>query len=162
MHRFTAHILRADVTGIQGGTIQKGHQQQRHISHFQYRMLDTRNDGLFSKQVLDLILQHLRAEDRPNARRVLDLAMKGRNALAHGALTQSDEYTLDGLGHIFAKATQTLVTAGLHHFTQESAYFIYHNQHPNLDGRDTEDWFQAEREVLTRISQIAQEVPMVY
>jgi hypothetical protein len=159
MHRLTAHLLRADVTGIRGGTVQKGHQQAGLVSHFQYRMLDARQDGLFSSQVLDRILEHVPVLERPMARRVFDLAMKARNALAHGALIQSDQHTLDGLGHIFAKAAQTLVTAGLYHFTREGAYFIYRNEHPDVHGLDVEDWVRAEREVLARIARIARETP---
>lgn len=159
MHRLTAHILQADVTGIRGGTIQKGHQQGGLVSHFQYRMLDTRQDGLFSAQVLDRILEHVPPPDRPTARRVFDLAMRARNALAHGALIQTDQHTLDSLGHIFAKAAQTLVTAGLHHFTREGAYFIYRNEHPDVHGGDAEDWTRAERDVFARIARIARETP---
>ncbi len=159
MHRLTAHLLWADVAGIRGGTVQKGQQQAGLVSHFQYRMLDTREDGLFSTQVLNRIVEHVPAPDRPAAIRVFGLAMKTRNALAHGALTQTDQHTLDGLGHIFAKAAQTLVTAGLYHLTRERAYFIYRDEHPDVHGRDAEDWVRAEREVFDRIASIAREMP---
>lgn len=157
MHRLTVHLLSADVAGIHGGTIQKGHQKAGQISHFQYRMLDTRQDGLFSEHVLDRILQHVSVPEQGTARRILCLAMKARNALAHGALTQVDKYTLDGIGHIFAKAVQTLVTSGLHHFTKERAYFIHRDEHPQENGRDAEDWGRAERDVFEYINRVARE-----
>lgn len=156
IHRLTVHLFSANVTGVRGGTIQKSHQQDRSISHFQYRMLDTRQDGLFSSPVLDRILEHVPVGDRQVARRVFDLAMKARNALAHGALVRADEYTLDGLGHIFAKAIQTLVTAGFHHFAREGAYFIHQNEHPNSDGHHDADWERAESAINQRIFGIAQ------
>lgn len=159
MHRLTVHLMGANITGLRGGTVQKSHQAAGNISRFQYRMLDTRQDGLFSVGIRDRILDHLPVTDRPKARHVFELAMKARNALAHGALIQTDQHTLDSLGHIFAKATQTLITAGLHHLTREGAYYTYRNEHPDVHGRDAEDWERARHEIFARIARVAQEVP---
>lgn len=151
LHRLTLHLLRADAIDTQEGTLQKSHNHDGSVSHFQYRMLDTRPAGLYSPAALDLLVAHVPPADRDAARRVFLLAMKARNALAHGALTQTDQYTLDALGNLFAKATQTLVTAGLDHLTREAAYFMYENEHPGVHGRELDDWDRGWRAIQDQI-----------
>lgn len=157
IHRLTVHLINSDVCGLSGGTVQKSHEQNQTVSHFQYRMLDTRFEGLFSAKTLAVLLDHVPACDRDTARQAFELAMKARNALAHGALIRGDQQTLDGMGHLFAKAIQTLVTAGLHHLVQKAAYFIYRNEHPTIDGMEEGDWLRAEKEVCSRIARIARQ-----
>lgn len=42
LHRLPVHLMLGSVSGVQGGTVQKSHEQANAVSHFQYRMLDTR------------------------------------------------------------------------------------------------------------------------
>lgn len=117
----------------------------------------TRAFGIVSPAILDLLVEHVAPSDRGTACEVFLLATKARNALAHGALTQADEQTLDGIGHVFAKATQTLVTAGLHHMVKEAAYFIYLNDHPDVHGQHDADWQKASKAIFDRIAAIARQ-----
>ena len=47
---------------------------------------------------------------------------------AHGAVTEFDQHTCLGMGHIIIKAVQTLVTAGQHHMVREVAYYRWLNE----------------------------------
>jgi hypothetical protein len=154
LYRLTIHLMYSDITGTTGGTVQRSHSKDGSISHFQYRMLDTRLDGLLSPRYLVRLVEHVPAADRVSAKRIILSAVKLRNALAHGALVASDQHTLDGIGHILAKASQTLVMAGLHHFMQEAAFFIFENKHPQDFTRQGADWEEASHAIHTRIAGI--------
>ncbi len=154
LYRLTIHLMYSDVTGTVGGTVQRSHKTNGTISHFQYRMLDKRQHGLLSAHYLARLVEHVPTAQRALAEEVIHLAAKLRNALSHGALVVADQHTLDGVGHILAKASQTLVTAGLHHFTQEAAYFIFENEHPKDFARQEEDWDRASETIHRRLAAI--------
>ncbi|OAI50716.1 hypothetical protein AYO44_05455 [Planctomycetaceae bacterium SCGC AG-212-F19] len=156
LHRLTVHLLQGNATGLEEGTIQKSHTNANAVTHFQYRMLDMRPCGLYSPPILDILVAHLPIAERDASRKVFLLAMKARNALAHGALTQSDETTLNSIGNIFATALQNLVTGGLAHLTREAAYFIYENEHPGVHGRELDDWNKARETIQSQIAMSVQ------
>jgi len=138
LYRLTVHLLGVEV-------LQRSRPRCREVLKTQYKMLDARNTGIATDGVLDRIIAHVPVAGQDTARKVLRLAIKARNAVAHGAVTTFDDRTSDGLGHIVVKAGQTLVTAGLHHLIRERAYFRWVSERNKQDGFDRDDWFTAER-----------------
>ena len=120
----------------------------------QYRMLDTRPTGLFSRSTLDRILSHLDAPARSIAERVLFLALKARNAASHGAIPPFTEVRWSGEGHILVKAVQVLEGAGLDHLTREAAYYLWRQRLQT--GRHEEaplaDWITAKCQIEAALS----------
>lgn len=162
LYRLTIHLMCSNITGLQGGTLQRSHTGGRSISHFQYRMLDARANGILSARNLDRLVEHVPATDRGTAQMIIQLAVKLRNALAHGALMAADQRTLDAIGNILAKATQTLVTAGLYHFTSEAAYYLFRNEHPRDFTRQDDDWDRASKVIFSRIAAIKHSLRTTY
>jgi hypothetical protein len=81
--------------------------------HVQYQMLDSR--GILAPDNIGWFVDHLTAAERPIAERVLVLAMKCRDAFAHGAVSQFTEDIRNTYGHIIVKAIQLVVEAGSRH-----------------------------------------------
>jgi hypothetical protein len=64
--------------------------------HMQYRMLDSRPNGICTDDIIRRIVDHVPVDTRDNADRVVRLAIDSRNALAHGALHDlSEDYYED-------------------------------------------------------------------
>src|SRR5262249_16410390 len=77
--------------------------------HVQYHMLDETAAGLSTEPALDALLDYLDVSARGVAKRVLRLAVKARNALAHGAFIALDRSTVESVGYVFLKAIQALI-----------------------------------------------------
>ena len=80
------------------------------LYRIQYLMLDSR--GLLSPDNIAWLVEHLDAAEKPIAERVLLLAMKCRDAVAHGAITDFSEEIRITYGHMLIKAIQLVVEAG--------------------------------------------------
>ncbi len=83
------------------------------LCRIQYSMLDSR--GLLSPANVAFLTNHLNAAEKAVAERVLQLAMKCRNAVAHGAISQFTDEIRTTYGHILIKAIQLVVEAGVLH-----------------------------------------------
>ncbi len=121
LYRLTAHLKGYSV-------LQKSIRRADASLKFQYRMLDSRPLGICTEEVLESLIAHVPEPHRAEAKYVLGLAVKARNAIAHGAVTEFDQHTCLGMGHIIIKAVQTLVTAGQHHMVREVAYYRWLNE----------------------------------
>ena len=139
IYRSTVHLLGLEI-------LQRSRPRARKVLKTQYRMLEQRPSSIANPAVLARLVRHIPERDRATATQVLQLAIKAHNALAHGAMTAYDSFTSEGLGHIFVKASQTLVTAALHHLVSERAYYRYLNRKVG-DGSAVEDWLLAEVEI---------------
>lgn len=80
------------------------------VYRVQYLMLDTR--GLLDPANIAWLTAHLNVSERRIAERVLALAMKCRNAIAHGAVTRFTNEVRIVYGHVLVKAIQLTVEAG--------------------------------------------------
>lgn len=116
---------------------------------YQYLMLDER--GLCAPTVIFRLVEILPEHSRATAERVLLLAVKARNALAHGAIRAFTADMLDGAGHIVAKSMHLLVATTLHHMIREAAYYRYLSGRDGEPGEARSDWRWAERTILARI-----------
>lgn len=140
LYRATAQLLNQPVLQVS---------RKAGVLRVQYRMLDERPGSLYEEPFVLRLLGHLADCDRPLARRVLDLAIKARNALAHGACVDFDDERWKGEGHIFVKAIQLLMEAGLEHMTREAAYYRW-EQHRAIGPDDRgplSDWIDGEDEI---------------
>jgi hypothetical protein len=104
--RLTLHlagrtVLQRQLTGIGG------------VRHYrvQYRMMD--DVGLLSADNISWLTRGLTATEKPVAERVLSLAVKCRNAVAHGAVFEYTEELRRVYGHLVIKAIQLVIDAGL-------------------------------------------------
>ena len=118
---------------------------------FQYKMLTPWEGGLCSEEIVDRIISNISPADRPIAKRTLVLATKARNALSHGAITTWNEHVHLGMGHLFAKSIQALVSSIINHMTEESAYYRWRSRSANQATSDIDDWLWAERTTLNEI-----------
>lgn len=100
--RLTLHMAGLVVT--QGDLSKRGDGEHYRL---QYTMLDC--EGLLSPDNISWLTSHLNSSERPVAERTLSLAMKCRNAFAHGAVTDYSEKVRTVYGHLVVKAIQ-LVT----------------------------------------------------
>lgn len=151
VYRLTAHLVGVKV-------VQES--ESGDSLRFQYLMLD--DAGLCSDAVVGRLVESLEPAERDVAADVLRLAVKGRNALAHGAVVRFDEPTALGLGHLFLKATQALLGAGEHHMTREAAWYRWEKRRDRGGDESTlrlEDWFAGEDEVLNRITDLGRLSP---
>jgi hypothetical protein len=149
MYRLTVHLV-----GFE--TVQVSRCKQTNFVRCQYKMLDNRSTGICTPAIRQKLLATVRPNDRPLAHRTLDLAIKARNALAHGAVPTFDRRIADGMGHILVKAMTTLMQAGMKHMVQEAAYYRWQNLHPNAHGHDYEDWLAALDEIEALLDRTAQ------
>jgi hypothetical protein len=111
----------------------------------QYRMLDTRQ--LCHPSIVGDLIAHIDPAQRGVAERVLGLAVRIRDAMAHGAIDKFDLDTDLGMGHILLKAILLLVDAGEHRMTQVAAYFEWQKL-GSSHGQHVEHWQAAETNVL--------------
>jgi hypothetical protein len=109
----------------------------------QYFMLD--QNGLCRPIYYDRLTEHVQLHARANARAVLEAAVTARNALSHGAMIVLDETTLEVIARILMAAIQTLVNAGMHHMTQEGAWYRWQDLRQFQHGHHEADWLAAER-----------------
>jgi hypothetical protein len=82
---------------------------------------------------------------RANARAVLKSAVIARNAMSHGAMVVLDETTLEVTARIFMEAIRILANAGMHHMTQEGAWYRWQDLRQFQHGYHDADWLAAER-----------------
>ena len=119
---------------------------------FQYKMLTTWEGGLYSDEALERILQSIpKGYQRDLAKKTVMLAGKARDAFSHGALVTWNEHTHLGIGHLFAKSIQALITSIIHCMTEEGAYYNWLKQQ-KVSGRDLDNWLLAEKSVLRNIT----------
>ena len=144
LYRLTVHLKGYSV-------LQKEHRNADDFLKFQYRMLDKRPTSICNEQVTESLVEHLKPAVRENAKRILRLAVDARNAIAHGAVVAFDPRTAYAMGHIIVKAAQTLVTAGLHHMTAETAFMSWKAERKEEHGHDVVDWFSSQKAVLQRM-----------
>ncbi len=109
----------------------------------QYFMLD--QNGLCRPGYYDRLTEHAALGVRANARAALESAVTLRNALSHGAMVTLDEPTLDVVGRVFMEAIRILVNAGMHHMTQEAAWYRWQDLRQFQHGHFDTDWLAAER-----------------
>jgi hypothetical protein len=148
LYRVTAHLIGIPV-------LQRSRPRGRGIVKTQYKMLDGRKTGLCTEEVLNRLVICYPSNWKELGKRILRLAIKARNSIAHGAVVAFDNTTANGLGNILAKASQTLATAGLHHMVSERAYYRWQNEHGGANGFDHEAWLFAEQEILNWVAAIA-------
>jgi hypothetical protein len=110
-------------------------------------MMDARSTGICTPTIQDRLLATVEAAGRPLAERNLALAIKARNALAHGAICAFDRRTADAMGHLFVKAMMTLMQAGMRHLVQECSYYRWLNIRKGAHGYHFEDWLAALDEI---------------
>ncbi len=144
IYRLTCHLLGLEV-------VQKP-EKLTDILHFQYWMLD--KDGLCRESHLDRLVQHRDGSTREEAKLVLQMAVKARNAMAHGAVIRFDQPTSDGIKRLFAEAIQLLVEAGRHHMNREASWYNWKNVHKSQDGHHFGDWLTGEKEVGSKINEL--------
>lgn len=106
--RLTLHLAGISVLQCSMSTDKDGH-----LCRIQYSMLDSR--GLLSPANVAFLTDHLSASEKAVAERVLQLATKCRNAVAHGAISQFTDEIRSIYGHILVKAIQLVVEAGVRH-----------------------------------------------
>ena len=142
-------LFRASVR-IHGGSILK-----RSVSvtpdgpiAFRYKMLDQHE--LCAPATLDRLVESVDPVSRDQAKAVLTLAIKVRDAVAHGAIRALGN---DGLamGHLLVKAIQCLVEAGEHEMIKVAAYHLWES-HPMRDA--LENWLDGEREILNHLQNV--------
>lgn len=110
-------------------------------------MLDTTKQGLCQPQMIERFVAHIEPEGRANAKRVLELGVRVRDAFAHGALVRMPEYDRKGLAQILFKSMQLLMVSGLYFLVENAAYFNWENNRASQHGYDIDDWKIAERQI---------------
>jgi len=149
LYRLTVHLLGKPV-------LQVSRARSDGSLKAQYKMLDARSTGICTPAILAALVDHVESPvDQQTASRVLLLAIKARNAFAHGAISLQNQETADGIGHLFVKAAQILVTRAMHHMVRERAYYTWVEQRHFEHGHDVEDWDAARDETLRMISRVA-------
>lgn len=143
LYRLVVHLMREQILQV---SLERG---SNHLK-MQYRMLEDRGKGLCTAPILNRILREVDPEYRGNAHTVLLLAVKARNALAHGAISGVTGNLFDGIGHLLVKSVQTLYTAAFHHLASDAAYFRYLKD-PNTG--ELENWLAGERAMFRQIAQ---------
>ena len=135
---------------LQGGEVLRkfiGSDSQSII--FRYKMLDARE--LCAPEILSRLVDTVNPAERQVAKEVLLLAVRIRNALAHGAVAEFDTDGGLAMGHVLVKAIQCLVEAGEHEMIKVAAY--YHWRRRQGVGVDAlAAWLQGEREVMEMIA----------
>jgi hypothetical protein len=139
LYRLTAHVIGFKVIQRQ----RKGPNERM----FQYRMLDSRENGLSSPEIVGCLIENLDPADREKATRTIDLAVKVRNALAHGATVSYNDDGHLAAGHFVIKATQILMQVTEEHMTREAAYYRSLNRPRSRPAHPDEDWDYAEVEI---------------
>lgn len=115
----------------------------------QYLMFDER--GLASHPVRAHLLAELPTRDVAIADQVLALAIKARNAFAHGAVLSPQGTYFDAVGQFLMKASLTFMSAAENHLIREAAFF-----EGERSGRgDLDNWLAAETRLLGDIAKAA-------
>jgi hypothetical protein len=125
-------------------------------NHVQYRMLD--DQQLCNDSVLDALTSGIPTSQRSLAHKVSRLAVKIRNAIAHGGIASFDTYISDTAGHLVIKAIQGLVAAGIHQMCQVAAYHHWKDVNEERLGSELEDWLAGEKQVLHTVANTADRV----
>jgi hypothetical protein len=147
--RTTLHTMGFDV--IQRSPI-------NHVERmFQYRILDERQGGLCRPETISALVRDLNPQARPLAARTINLAVKTRNALSHGALVAHDDFGHIGAGHLFIKAIQLLMFATVQHMTRIGAYYRSLRRPTSAFADPTDDWLAAEDQIYDTIAKLAAE-----
>jgi hypothetical protein len=120
------------------------HNREEPIS-FRYKMLDQHE--LCSPGTFDRLVEHVDPMSRGMAKEVLSLAVKLRDAVAHGAVLNIGPNDVEQ-GHLVVKAIQCLVAAGEHEMIQTAAYYRWKGR-PERDALT--NWLDGEKEVLNRM-----------
>lgn len=114
-----------------------------------YKMLDQHE--LCSTETLDRFVENIDPSEREVAKNVLTLAVKVRDAVAHGAiLTLGMDHGI-AMGHLVVKAIQCLVEAGEHEMIKTAAYYRWKDR-PQQDA--LANWLDGEKDVLHQIQAI--------
>jgi len=123
---------------------------------FQYRMLDRREGGLCADPVIAELVSYISPADHEYARRTLKLAVKVRDALAHGAMLKHDEMDHLAAGHVMIKALQLLMGSALHKMSKVSAYYHWKTFRKGADGYELPDWLHGEKQVFDLVDSTIQ------
>jgi hypothetical protein len=115
----------------------------------QYLMFDER--GIASQIVRERMLAELPEAEKPIADNVLTLAIKVRNAFAHGAVLSPDSAYFDAIGQLVAKSSLVFMSAAENHMIREAAYF----EGQRSARSDLDNWLAAESRVLGDIAAAA-------
>jgi len=122
----------------------------------QYRMLDPRN--LLSDDSMDKVFGYLEEKERKRARRAVEIAVRVRNAVAHGAIASVTDNAAQCYMHTILTAVECLAKAATHHMTAKAAYYIWENERNREHGFDVTDWFRAEGDVWNRLQDEASRI----
>ena len=79
------------------------------VPHYriQYKMMD--DNGLLAQQNIDWLTRNLSPTEQSMAERVLRLAAKCRNAVAHGAIVRYTDDLRGTYSHVVVKAMQLVI-----------------------------------------------------
>jgi len=143
IYRTTVHVLGFKI--VEYGATNNG---TVNIKTF---MLDGSERGICTNHILDSIVAQS-TRPGPNAKRVLRLAIKLRNGLAHGAYVSFDEDILSAMGNVFFKAIQMLCSAGYCRMVHEAAFYRHtQNEKNGQESCHLENWNQAQHFVSRQI-----------
>jgi hypothetical protein len=133
---------------IHGGSILKRAVSATRDGHvvFRYKMLDQHE--LCAPEMLDRLVESVVPSSREVAKTVLTLAVKVRDAVAHGAIVTLGMDDGIAMGHLLVKAIQCLVEAGEHEMIKTAAYYRWEDR-PQRDA--LANWLEGERDVLNQI-----------
>jgi hypothetical protein len=137
--RLTCHLIKMEVVDKPA----MGNASSGAPVCIQYYMLDS--NGLCQPGYYDWLTKHVPLNAQANARAVLETAVTARNALSHGALIVVDETTLEVIARILMAAIHILVNAGMHHMTQEGAWYRWQDLRQFQHGHHEADWLSTER-----------------
>ena len=110
-----------------------------------YKMLDQHE--LCSDETLDQLVESVEPASRELAKKALTLAVKVRDAVAHGAVPTLGQDDVE-MGHLLVKSIQCLVEAGEHEMIKTAAYYTW-KARPERDALS--NWLEGERQILDEI-----------
>jgi hypothetical protein len=102
---------------------------------------------LCSNQTLDRLVESVEPTSRELAKKTLTLAVKVRDAVAHGAIPTLGQDDVE-MGHLLVKSIQCLVEAGEHEMIKTAAYYAWESR-PERDTQSS--WLEGERQILNQI-----------
>lgn len=116
----------------------------------QYFMLD--REGLMSQQHFRRILVDLPSAMCSDAAETLRIAVKCRNAFAHGALAVASPARVDSILAVLWGATDVMIHAARQHMVREAAYFNWQKRASQMSvGTPEDDWTAATQQVCEEI-----------
>ena len=110
-----------------------------------YKMLDQHE--LCSDETLDRLVENVEPASRDLAKKALTLAVRVRDAVAHGAVPTLGQDDVE-MGHLLVKSIQCLVEAGENEMIKTAAYYTWEVR-PERDALS--NWLEGERQVLDQI-----------